>query len=69
MSVNVQNESVKVKVEQSSLTFSQVNDKQSYMVKFTVSSLPSNSFSYGSIEWCDGKHVVKSSIVISCSRI
>ncbi|KAG5535508.1 hypothetical protein RHGRI_023321 [Rhododendron griersonianum] len=66
VSVNMQNESVKVMVEPSSLTFSQVNDKQSYAVQFTVSSLPIlNSFSYGSIEWGDGKHVVKSSIVIS----
>lgn len=64
-SVNMQNESVKVMVEPSSLTFSQVNDKQSYTVQFTVSSLPLKSFSYGSIEWGDGKHVVKSSIVIS----
>ncbi|KAE9466807.1 hypothetical protein C3L33_01298, partial [Rhododendron williamsianum] len=66
VSVNMQNESVKVMVEPSSLTFSQVNDKQSYTVQFTVSSLPIlNSYSYGSIEWWDGKHVVKSSVVIS----
>ncbi|KAG5535535.1 hypothetical protein RHGRI_023338 [Rhododendron griersonianum] len=64
-SVNMKNETVKVLVQPDSLSFSQLNERQSYTVTFTAGSLPSNSFIYGSITWSDGKHVVGSPIAIS----
>lgn len=65
VSVNLQSESVKVSVEPDTLSFSELNEKKSYTVTFTASSMPSNSFSYGRLEWTDGKHVVGSPIAIS----
>lgn len=65
VSVNLQSESVKVLVEPDTLSFSELNEKKSYTVTFTASSMPSNSFSYGRLEWTDGKHVVGSPIAIS----
>ncbi|KAF7135988.1 hypothetical protein RHSIM_Rhsim08G0095800 [Rhododendron simsii] len=65
VSVNMKNETVKVLVQPDSLSFCQLNERQSYTVTFTACSLPSNSFAYGSLTWSDGKHVVGSPIAIS----
>ncbi|XP_058228037.1 subtilisin-like protease SBT1.7 [Rhododendron vialii] len=65
VSVSLQSESVKVSVEPDSLSFSELNEKKSYTVTFTASSMPSNSFSYGRIEWTDGKHIVGSPIAVT----
>ncbi|KAJ4878664.1 Subtilisin-like protease SBT1.7 [Raphanus sativus] len=57
---------VKISVEPAVLNFEEVNEKKSYAVTFTVdSSKPSESNSFGSIEWSDGKHVVASPVAIS----
>ncbi|KAI8542073.1 hypothetical protein RHMOL_Rhmol08G0110500 [Rhododendron molle] len=59
--------SVGVLVEPDTLSFSKLNEVKSYTVAFTAPAMPSNSFSYGSIAWSDGKHVVRSPIAISWS--
>ncbi|OVA17070.1 Peptidase S8/S53 domain [Macleaya cordata] len=60
-------ESVKISVEPDSLSFSKVNEKLSYTVTFTTSSMPSGTNAFGRLEWSDGKHVVGSPIAISWS--
>lgn len=65
VSATMKSNSVKVLVQPASLSFSQLNEKQNYTVTFTVSSLPYNSFAFGSITWSDGKHVVRSPIAVS----
>ncbi|KAE9466814.1 hypothetical protein C3L33_01281, partial [Rhododendron williamsianum] len=58
---------VRILVEPDTLSFSKLNEVKSYTVAFTAPAMPSNSFSYGSIAWSDGKHVVRSPIAISWS--
>lgn len=62
--VSFENQFVNATVEPSTLTFSQVNEKNSYTVTF-VSSLPRISGAiFGSLEWSDGIHKVRSPIVV-----
>ncbi|XP_057493149.1 subtilisin-like protease SBT1.7 [Actinidia eriantha] len=65
VSVNLKSEAVKVSVEPKSLSFSELNEKKSYTVTFTANSMPSNTVSFGHIEWSEGTHVVRSPIAIS----
>lgn len=57
--------SVKITVDPDTLTFGQTNDKKSYVVTFSATSMPSNTNDFGRIEWSDGKHVVGSPVAIS----
>ncbi|XP_044474842.1 subtilisin-like protease SBT1.7 [Mangifera indica] len=65
VSVSSQISSVKIVVEPESLSFSEQNQKQSYTVTFTSSSMPSGTNKFASLQWSDGKHVVKSPIAFS----
>lgn len=65
VSTSTQSKSVKISVEPEILSFTQVNEKKSYAVTFTGSSMPSNTNSFGRIEWSDGKHTVGSPVVVS----
>ncbi|KAM7516472.1 hypothetical protein LguiA_006055 [Lonicera macranthoides] len=64
-SVSSESDSVKISVDPELLSFSQANEKKSYTVTFTVSSMSSNTNSFGRIEWSDGKHVVGSPVTVS----
>ncbi|KAK1589161.1 hypothetical protein Q3G72_031088 [Acer saccharum] len=66
LSLTSENPQVKISVQPAMLSFSQVNEKKSYTVTFTVSSsMPSIANSFARIEWSDGKHIVGSPIAIS----
>lgn len=65
VSVTSSSDSVKIAVDPESLTFGQTNEKKSYVVTFTATSMPSNTNSFGRIEWSDGKHVVGSPVAVS----
>lgn len=65
VSVTSPGKSVNITVEPESLSFSQVNEKKSYTVSFTASSMPSNTNLFGRIEWSDDKHIVGSPVAIS----
>ncbi|KAL3525624.1 hypothetical protein ACH5RR_013996 [Cinchona calisaya] len=65
VSISSPSPSVKISVEPDTLTFTKDNEKQSYTVTFSASSMPSNTNEFGRIEWSDGKHVVGSPIAIS----
>ncbi|KAI9165447.1 hypothetical protein LWI28_017836 [Acer negundo] len=66
LSITSENPQVKISVQPAMLSFSQVNEKKSYTVTFTVSSsMPSIANSFARIEWSDGKHIVGSPIAIS----
>lgn len=56
---------VKISVEPATLSFTQANEKKSYTVTFTVSSMPSSTNNFARLEWSDGKHIVGSPIAIS----
>ncbi|KAL2552011.1 Subtilisin-like protease SBT1.7 [Forsythia ovata] len=64
-SVSTTNGSVKISVEPEMLTFSRTNEKKSYTVTFSASSMPSNTNVFGRIEWSNGKYVVGSPVAIS----
>ncbi|KAK1383217.1 subtilisin-like protease SBT1.7 [Heracleum sosnowskyi] len=65
VSVSSPGKSVKITVEPESLTFDKVNEKKSYTVSFTASSMPMNTNLFGRIEWSDEKHIVASPVAIS----
>ncbi|KAJ9670536.1 hypothetical protein PVL29_026829 [Vitis rotundifolia] len=65
VSIFSESESVKISVEPGSLSFSELNEKKSFTVTFTATSMPSNTNIFGRIEWSDGKHVVGSPIAVS----
>uniref|UniRef100_A0A5B7AZ88 Putative subtilisin-like protease n=1 Tax=Davidia involucrata TaxID=16924 RepID=A0A5B7AZ88_DAVIN len=65
VSLHSQSESFKISVEPDTLTFTELNEKKSYAVTFTAGSMPSNTNSFGRIEWSDGKHIVRSPVAIS----
>ena len=65
VSIFSESESIKISVEPGSLSFSELNEKKSFKVTFTATSMPSNTNIFGRIEWSDGKHVVGSPIVVS----
>ncbi|XP_002533167.2 subtilisin-like protease SBT1.7 [Ricinus communis] len=56
---------VKISVEPETLSFIQANEKKSYTVTFTGSSMPTNTNAFARLEWSDGKHVVGSPIAVS----
>ncbi|XP_076922788.1 subtilisin-like protease SBT1.7 [Bidens hawaiensis] len=56
---------VQMSVVPETLTFSQVNEKKSYTVTFTVGPTAAGSNSFGRIEWSDGKYVVGSPVTVS----
>lgn len=56
---------VKISVEPPVLSFTQVNEKKSYTVTFTVSSMPPSTNSFARLEWSDEKHIVGSPIAIA----
>ena len=65
VSVSSQISSVKISVDPESLTFSQLNEKKSYTVTFTASSMPSGMTGFAHLEWSDGKHVIRSPVAFS----
>lgn len=66
VSFKTETQLVKVSVEPETLSFSQVNEKKGYTVTFSaVGSMPSDSNSFGRLEWSDGKHIVGSPIAFS----
>ncbi|KAL2531802.1 Subtilisin-like protease SBT1.7 [Abeliophyllum distichum] len=65
VSVSTTNGSVKISVEPEMLTFSRTNEKKSYTVTFSASSMPSNTNVFGRIEWSNGKYFVGSPVAIS----
>ncbi|KAL8476975.1 hypothetical protein ACS0TY_029322 [Phlomoides rotata] len=66
VSISSSSDSVKISVNPESLSFSEANDKKSYVVTFSAtSSMASSTNVFGRIEWSDGKHVVGSPVAIS----
>ncbi|KAI4315037.1 hypothetical protein L6164_027887 [Bauhinia variegata] len=58
--------SVKISVQPEVLSFKELNEKKSYTVTFTSSgSTPQARNGFGSLEWSDGKHIVRSPIAFS----
>lgn len=64
-SISGQSEGVKILVEPQTLSFSQENEKKSYTVTFTGSSMPINTNAFARLEWSDGKHIVGTPIAVS----
>lgn len=64
-SVSSKTRAVKITVEPESLTFSQTNEKKTFTVSFSASSMPSGTNEFARMEWSDGKHTVGSPIAIS----
>lgn len=68
VSLKTESQIVKISVEPEMLSFGQANEKKSYTVTFTaVGSLLPEKYSFGRIEWSDGKHIVGSPIAFSWS--
>lgn len=66
VTVSSPSESVKIVVEPEELSFGAVNEKKTYKVTFTATSMASTeTSSFGRLEWSDGKHVVGSPIAVS----
>lgn len=65
VSLSSQTSSVKIVVEPGLLSFSKKNEKKSYTVTFSATSMPSGTTSYAHLEWSDGTHVVRSPIAFS----
>ncbi|KAK4728629.1 hypothetical protein R3W88_021617 [Solanum pinnatisectum] len=56
---------IDVKVEPTTLVFSEVKQKLSYQVTFTpLATLPNTTFSQGSFRWISEKHIVSSQIAV-----
>lgn len=67
VTTSIEDPSVKISVVPETLSFSQVNEKKSYTVTFSASSMPANTNVFGRIDWSDGKHVVGSPVAVSWS--
>ncbi|KAL3646376.1 hypothetical protein CASFOL_011556 [Castilleja foliolosa] len=65
VSISSSSESVKISVDPGMLSFNQTNEKKSYTVTFSTTSMASNTKEFGRIEWSDGKHVVASPVAVS----
>ncbi|KAK3011711.1 hypothetical protein RJ639_011661 [Escallonia herrerae] len=65
VSVTSETQAVKILVTPKWLNFSGKNEKKSYTVTFTVSSMPSGIISFARLQWSDGKHTVSSPIAFS----
>ncbi|KAF8404920.1 hypothetical protein HHK36_009815 [Tetracentron sinense] len=61
-SVSSETESVQIAIEPKSLSFGELNEKKTYTVTFTASSMPSRMTNFARLEWSDGKHNVGSPI-------
>ncbi|XP_055819495.1 subtilisin-like protease [Solanum dulcamara] len=56
-----------VKVEPTTLVFSEVKQKLSYQVTFTPFAIPSTTYTQGSLRWISEKHIVRSPIAVRFS--
>ncbi|KAK4428649.1 Subtilisin-like protease SBT1.7 [Sesamum alatum] len=65
VTISQETEAVKILVLPEVLNFSNPNEKKTYTVTFTASSMPSGTTSFAHLEWSDGKHIVGSPIVFS----
>lgn len=65
VSLSSETRSVRMSVEPGVLDFSKLYEKKRYTVSFVASSMPSGTRSFGSLEWSDGKHKVRSPIAFS----
>lgn len=65
VSVSSKTRAVKISVEPGTLTFSKQNEKKSYTVTFTASSLPSGEVSFAHLAWSGGQYIVNSPIAFS----
>ncbi|KAK2985640.1 hypothetical protein RJ640_006903 [Escallonia rubra] len=65
VSMTSETQAVKILVKPKSLNFSGKNEKKSYTVTFTASSMPSGIISFARLQWSDGKHIVSSPIAFS----
>ncbi|XP_057794322.1 subtilisin-like protease SBT1.7 [Salvia miltiorrhiza] len=65
VSISQDKNSVKIQVQPAVLSFSTPNEKRTYTVTFTATSMPSGTSSFAHLEWSDGKHTVGSPIVFS----
>ncbi|GAB2282680.1 hypothetical protein Dimus_017218 [Dionaea muscipula] len=63
--VRSEGDNVKIVVEPDTLSFTKLNDQQSYTVTFTAGAMPSSINSFARIEWSDEKHVVGSPVAFS----
>ncbi|KAK2999204.1 hypothetical protein RJ639_022783 [Escallonia herrerae] len=63
VSVTSETQAVKILVMPKSLNFSEKNEKKSYTMTFTASSMPSGIISFARLQWSDGKHIVRESTV------
>ncbi|KAL2505844.1 Subtilisin-like protease SBT1.7 [Abeliophyllum distichum] len=67
VTVSRETKAVKILVEPEVLIFSKPNEKKSFTVTFTTSSMPSGTTSFDYLKWMDGKHTVGSPIAFSWS--
>lgn len=65
VSMSSETTAVKISVEPPTLQFGEVNEKKTYTVTFSASSMASNTNSFGRLEWSDGKRTVGSPIAFS----
>ncbi|GER30235.1 subtilase family protein [Striga asiatica] len=66
VSVLSTSESVKISVVPGVLSFGRANEKKSYVVTFSAATtMPSNTNDFGTVEWSDGRHVVRSPFAVS----
>lgn len=65
VSISQETNSVKIQVQPAVLSFSTPNEKKTYSVTFSATSMPSGTSSFAHLEWSDGKHIVGSPIVFS----
>lgn len=65
VTTTVDDPSVKITVIPETLTFAAMNEKKSYTITFSASSMPANTNVFGRIAWSDGKHVVGSPVAVS----
>lgn len=65
VSVSSEAQSVKIVVEPETLIFSKPNEKKSYTVTFSSTSMPSGTTSFARVEWLGGKYIVGSPIALT----
>ncbi|KAG8377523.1 hypothetical protein BUALT_Bualt08G0041800 [Buddleja alternifolia] len=65
VSISQETKAVRIMVTPEVLDFSTPNERKTYTVTFSASSMPSGTSSFAHLEWSDGKHIVGSPIVFS----
>ncbi|KAM7266416.1 hypothetical protein ACFE04_004313 [Oxalis oulophora] len=65
VTLSSETQSVKMLVKPESLSFSKADEKKTYTVTFTATSMPSGTSSFARLEWSDGKHIVGSPVAFS----